>query len=437
MKAVPLVVSLSLLVGCGGHARPYPDAPVILISIDTLRADHLRAYGYTKVQTPAIDALQRDSILFENAYSHCPLTLPSHLSMLTGPAAGRARREGQPRLPLRRPGSQDPGRDVACAGLRHGGCGVELRAARRHRHQRLPGLLRRRRGRRRRMDAGQEPAPAPGRRDRSSRSRLGRRREDEAVLPLPAPLRAAPAPRAARAVPDPLRGDLRRRGGGERRRGRRVPRAAQARRPLRPRDHPAGLGPWRRPRGPRRAGARNPALSRGPPRPASAEASGLAGRRSARGGAGRTHRHRAHDHESHPPGRAQEGKVPSRSRPGGRGSARECFQRNLLPPDPPGVEPFALADEREPSLHRRAEARALRSRPRSSRDGRHHAHRREGRPVHEGGARSPSRRPGSSEPDRSRPGRAPESARLSLLDRPDERRREAKPQRQDPTRTKS
>jgi arylsulfatase A-like enzyme/Tfp pilus assembly protein PilF len=58
--------------------------PVVLISIDTLRADRLPAYGYTQVATPAIDALRADSILFENAYSHTPLTLPSHTSMLTG-----------------------------------------------------------------------------------------------------------------------------------------------------------------------------------------------------------------------------------------------------------------------------------------------------------------------------------------------------------------
>ena len=62
----------------------YRDAPVIVISIDTLRADHLPAYGYRGVATPAIDALRRDAILFENAYSHVPLTLPSHVSMLTG-----------------------------------------------------------------------------------------------------------------------------------------------------------------------------------------------------------------------------------------------------------------------------------------------------------------------------------------------------------------
>jgi choline-sulfatase len=67
------------------QARPtFENAPIILISIDTLRADHLPLYGYTKVATPNIDALRRDGILFESAYSHCPMTLPSHVSMLTG-----------------------------------------------------------------------------------------------------------------------------------------------------------------------------------------------------------------------------------------------------------------------------------------------------------------------------------------------------------------
>jgi choline-sulfatase len=59
-------------------------APVIVISIDTLRADHLPAYGYKEIRTPHIDALRADSILFENAYTHVPLTLPSHVAMLTG-----------------------------------------------------------------------------------------------------------------------------------------------------------------------------------------------------------------------------------------------------------------------------------------------------------------------------------------------------------------
>ncbi|MCU1245316.1 MAG: hypothetical protein JWN02_1226, partial [Acidobacteria bacterium] len=65
-------------------APHYESPPVILISIDTLRADHLPAYGYRGVETPAIDGLAAGGITYANAWSHCPMTLPSHLSMLTG-----------------------------------------------------------------------------------------------------------------------------------------------------------------------------------------------------------------------------------------------------------------------------------------------------------------------------------------------------------------
>src|SRR4051812_9818071 len=58
--------------------------PIILISIDTLRADHLPAYGYTKLKTPAIDALAADGAVFERAYSHAPQTLPAHAAILSG-----------------------------------------------------------------------------------------------------------------------------------------------------------------------------------------------------------------------------------------------------------------------------------------------------------------------------------------------------------------
>ncbi len=81
---VRIVLGLLLFAACHREQTRFENAPVILISIDTLRADHLPAYGYTKVDTPHIDALRRDSILYRNAYSHCPMTLPSHLSMLTG-----------------------------------------------------------------------------------------------------------------------------------------------------------------------------------------------------------------------------------------------------------------------------------------------------------------------------------------------------------------
>jgi arylsulfatase A-like enzyme/Tfp pilus assembly protein PilF len=58
--------------------------PIIVISIDTLRADHLPAYGYRQVKTPAIDALAADGTVFERAYSHAPQTLPAHAAMLSG-----------------------------------------------------------------------------------------------------------------------------------------------------------------------------------------------------------------------------------------------------------------------------------------------------------------------------------------------------------------
>ena len=61
-----------------------PGAPVILISVDTLRADHLPAYGYRAVDTPNLDAFRQDAVLFENAYSQVPLTLPSHTAIMTG-----------------------------------------------------------------------------------------------------------------------------------------------------------------------------------------------------------------------------------------------------------------------------------------------------------------------------------------------------------------
>jgi len=74
------------LAACHERVAPLPvvRGPVILISIDTLRSDHLPVYGYTRVATPAIDALRSDGMLFTHAYSHVPLTLPSHATILSG-----------------------------------------------------------------------------------------------------------------------------------------------------------------------------------------------------------------------------------------------------------------------------------------------------------------------------------------------------------------
>ncbi len=74
-------------VSAGGGLPRMPLAegtPIVFISIDTLRSDRLPFYGYDQVETPALSALREESILFESAYSHIPLTLPSHASLLTG-----------------------------------------------------------------------------------------------------------------------------------------------------------------------------------------------------------------------------------------------------------------------------------------------------------------------------------------------------------------
>lgn len=79
------------LLGCAGP--PAPDGAratgaarpnIVLISIDTLRSDRLPAYGYDGVETPAIDRLAADGVLFERAYTHVNVTLPSHVSVFTG-----------------------------------------------------------------------------------------------------------------------------------------------------------------------------------------------------------------------------------------------------------------------------------------------------------------------------------------------------------------
>jgi len=58
-------------------------SPVIIISVDTLRADHLSAFGYRKIQTPGIDAFAQHGTVFAAVDSQIPLTLPSHTSLFT------------------------------------------------------------------------------------------------------------------------------------------------------------------------------------------------------------------------------------------------------------------------------------------------------------------------------------------------------------------
>ncbi len=75
------IAFLLILGGISAEAADHP--PVILISIDTLRADHLSAYGYRRIQTPDIDAFADHGTIFKAIDSQIPLTLPSHTCLFT------------------------------------------------------------------------------------------------------------------------------------------------------------------------------------------------------------------------------------------------------------------------------------------------------------------------------------------------------------------
>src|SRR5262245_11335321 len=66
-------------------ARRGVDRPnVVLVTLDTTRADHLHCYGDQGARTPALDALADRGVLFSQAASAAPLTLPAHCSIMTG-----------------------------------------------------------------------------------------------------------------------------------------------------------------------------------------------------------------------------------------------------------------------------------------------------------------------------------------------------------------
>lgn len=77
---------LALLTPAWGQAAAPRQVPpdVFLVTIDTLRADHVGCYGYKQVETPALDTLAADGIRFEHAFTHSPITNTSHTSILTG-----------------------------------------------------------------------------------------------------------------------------------------------------------------------------------------------------------------------------------------------------------------------------------------------------------------------------------------------------------------
>jgi choline-sulfatase len=81
LLGIASVTIASVVLSC---ARP-PGAPnLLLVTIDTVRADRLGCYGYAAATTATLDSLAADGVVFERAYSPYPLTLPSHTSMLSG-----------------------------------------------------------------------------------------------------------------------------------------------------------------------------------------------------------------------------------------------------------------------------------------------------------------------------------------------------------------
>jgi arylsulfatase A-like enzyme len=88
-----------LLAACTGSAPPAQPAPkpnVLLITIDTLRADRVGAYGDRTARTPSLDALAREGTRFDRAYATAPITLTSHATLMTGryPPGHGARHNG-------------------------------------------------------------------------------------------------------------------------------------------------------------------------------------------------------------------------------------------------------------------------------------------------------------------------------------------------------
>ncbi len=83
---VPVLVGVALglgaLVACS--PRPPGTCNVILISLDTLRADRLGTYGYPRGTSPSLDAFAERGVVFETAIAECSWTLPSHVTMLSG-----------------------------------------------------------------------------------------------------------------------------------------------------------------------------------------------------------------------------------------------------------------------------------------------------------------------------------------------------------------
>lgn len=87
-RAIGFAAVIAALFGCSSEAPDTADTSrpelIVIFSVDTLRADRLGVYGYERASTSHIDGFASEAVLFESAWAQAPLTLPSHVSMLTG-----------------------------------------------------------------------------------------------------------------------------------------------------------------------------------------------------------------------------------------------------------------------------------------------------------------------------------------------------------------
>lgn len=84
MTKVPAVLIVLLLVSCGGGTGRVSRPGILVVIIDTLRADHLGCYGYERDTSPVIDSLAGEGTLWRDCQAQAPWTLPATASILTG-----------------------------------------------------------------------------------------------------------------------------------------------------------------------------------------------------------------------------------------------------------------------------------------------------------------------------------------------------------------
>ena len=80
---ISLLLVVVIAIYINGYMNSCKDCNVIMISIDTLRADHLGTYGYPRDTSPYLDKFAEKSLVFENAFSQAVWTLTSHASIFT------------------------------------------------------------------------------------------------------------------------------------------------------------------------------------------------------------------------------------------------------------------------------------------------------------------------------------------------------------------